>query len=324
MLKRTLCTLLFSANKTRGLLFERSQAANSPLSSILNNNKERRMTHTKARCALYPYRRDEKSFVDVTRYPVSDDKVSWGVEWAGYAPVEFTAPFVLTAPWADPELDSHDFKPAWNSLDGKVNRNGGLKYSVDGGRPLNPSGRTGIKGRGVLGRWGPNHAADPIVTRWKRTSEGTVETSQGKQVLEFVSIERKDGGGWAIPGGMVDPGEKVSVTLKREFMEEAMDSTAADAAENVANAAMIEEFFKGGVEIYSGYVDDPRNTDNAWMETVAVMFHDEVGDKVANFKLKAGDDAKSLKWQEINGQITLYASHKDFIKKVADRLGACW
>ena len=42
----------------------------------------------------------------------------------------------------------------------------------------NPVGRTGLKGRGTLGKWGPNHAADPIVTRsvchvaavmWKHT-----------------------------------------------------------------------------------------------------------------------------------------------------------
>lgn len=39
------------------------------------------------------------------------------------------------------------------------------------GRPLNPLGRTGLKGRGLLGRWGPNHAADPIVTRWKRFND---------------------------------------------------------------------------------------------------------------------------------------------------------
>lgn len=31
--------------------------------------------------------------------------------------------------------------------------------------PSNPMGRTGMKGRGLLGRFGPNHAADPIVTR---------------------------------------------------------------------------------------------------------------------------------------------------------------
>ena len=36
----------------------------------------------------------------------------------------------------------------------------------------NPHGRTGISGRGLLGRYGPNHAADPVVTRWKRTDDG--------------------------------------------------------------------------------------------------------------------------------------------------------
>lgn len=30
-------------------------------------------------------------------------------------------------------------------------------------------------------------------------------------------------------------------------------------------------------QIYKGYVDDPRNTDNAWMETEAVNYHDETG-----------------------------------------------
>ena len=32
------------------------------------------------------------------------------------------------------------------------------------GAPLNPSGRTGMVGRGLLGKYGPNHAADPVVT----------------------------------------------------------------------------------------------------------------------------------------------------------------
>ena len=112
-------------------------------------------------------------------------------------------------------------------------------------------GRTGLAGRGVLGkyvqgiarfaksdlfshRWGPNHAADPIVTRWQREEGGQVvsDTKTGKQVdtfrwscssgnvdtfqvqvLEFVAIQRKDTGAWAIPGGMVDPGEKVLLLM---------------------------------------------------------------------------------------------------------------
>ena len=78
--------------------------------------------------------------------------------------------------------------------------------------PRNPRGQTGIDGRGKLGKWGPNHAADPIVTAYHPTKPG---------VLQVVVIRRGDTGECALPGGMVDDGETVSVTLKREFAEEA-------------------------------------------------------------------------------------------------------
>ena len=41
-------------------------------------------------------------------------------------------------------------------------------------------------------------------------------------------------------------------------------------------------------QVYRGYVDDPRNTDNSWMETVAVNFHDETGELVGKLQLQAG------------------------------------
>lgn len=41
-------------------------------------------------------------------------------------------------------------------------------------------------------------------------------------------------------------------------------------------------------------MDDPRNTDNAWMETVAVNFHDEVGNCLALFPLTAGRSCSVL------------------------------
>lgn len=87
----------------------------------------------------------------------------------------------------------------------------------------------------------------------------------------------------------------------------------------------IEQFFdENGTEIYSGYVDDPRNTDNAWIETVAYNFHDDNGDILKNINFEAGDDAKSVKWLEIDGNIQVYGSHKDIIKKVVERLKAHW
>ena len=46
-------------------------------------------------------------------------------------------------------------------------------------------------------------------------------------------------------------------------------------------------------------MDDPRNTDNAWMETTAYHFHcnNELGSEV---KLRAGDDAGQATWLDIN------------------------
>lgn len=160
--------------------------------------------------------------------------------------------------------------------------------------------------------------------RWKRSDDGKVIEKEGKKVLEFVCIERTDGGGWAIPGGMVDPGEEVSLTLKREFGEEAMNSEGVSAEEKAAIEAQVAKLFAGGAEVYRGYVDDPRNTDNAWMETVAVNFHDETGETFSKFKLHAGDDAGKVKWMEISAGLKLYASHATFVKNACEKLNAHW
>ena len=40
----------------------------------------------------------------------------------------------------------------WNQMDGKVNRKSLLyEYKIEDGYPLNPIGRTGLRGRGLLG-----------------------------------------------------------------------------------------------------------------------------------------------------------------------------
>lgn len=87
---------------------------------------------------------------------------------------------------------------------------------------------------------------------------------------------------------------------------------------------MISKFFKTGTEIYKGYVDDPRNTDNAWMETVAYNFHDDDGQSVGKFSLVAGDDAQNVKWMDIDRSLALYASHNDFIKEVVKLRNCHW
>lgn len=114
---------------------------------------------------------------------------------------------------------------------------------------------------------------------------------------------------------MVEPGQVVTQVLKAEFGEEAMAKLSVTDAEREKISRQIDRLFHNGVEVtrliylpfsmkedtlqavaitiifaifqvYKGYVDDPRNTDNAWMETVAVNFHDDTGEIFSEFKLQ--------------------------------------
>nr|CAD7442927.1 unnamed protein product [Timema bartmani]CAD7458919.1 unnamed protein product [Timema tahoe] len=275
------------------------------------------MFHVKSRSAVYPRS-------DLSRLNVPDEKVPWTVPWPDYNPPNYTSKHIKGQSWADPEIGESGFSPRWNSVDGKVNRKSHHgDYELYKSTPLNIIGRTGLSGRGILGRWGPNHAADPIVTRWKRNKQNIeISIESKKPILQFVAIQRKDTGEWAIPGGMVDPGEVVTTTLKREFMEEALNTLGSNEAKK--RESLINKFFSNGEEIYRGYVDDHRNTDNAWIETVAMNFHDESGNAVGLFPFCAGDDADNVQWTDISANLLLYASHTKFISLVAEKRGSHW
>ena len=277
--------------------------------------------HTKAR--EKHYNADDGG---VDRFVVPDEKVSWDVSFPSYKPPNYTVNNIIQNKpvWADPDISDKEGFGAikFNQLDGKVNRVSFITtYLIVDGVPRNPIGRTGVCGRGLLGKWGPNHAADPIVTRWKRDPKGKIVMHEdGRKILEFVAIQRRDTREWAIPGGMVDADEEVSLTLKREFNEEALNSLEGDQKEKIIRD--IKKLFKNGEIIYKGYVDDPRNTDNAWMETVACNFHDDNGKTVGRIPLSAGDDAQAVRWLSIDRPLKLYASHTEFIEKVCAKRNA--
>ena len=67
-----------------------------------------------------------------------------------------------------------------------------------------------------------------------------------------------------------------------------------DSEQKAKMQAALDTQFVNGHVLYRGYVDDPRNTDNAWMETVAVNFHDATGTGIGAFHLHAGDDAGAV------------------------------
>ena len=76
--------------------------------------------------------------------------------------------------------------------------------------------------------------------------------------------------------------------------------------------------------VYKGYVDDPRSTDNAWIETTAYHFHctPEIAKQL---NLGHGDDAAKAMWLRVDPKTEdryarLWANHRDWVDKVALRM----
>lgn len=253
--------------------------------------------HTRARLDHPAYTK-----FDVYKFSVPDDKCPWSVEWPEYAPVEFTHPRILEQPvYADP-VNPADID--WDSkrFSMEYKRQGRDKYDFDeNGRPVNPIGRTGMRGRGRMGKWGPNMAADCLVTR----------IAPDAPVLEFVAIQRSDTGIWAMPGGMVDGlQESFKTAAVREFFEEA-------AVGNEHEAQLIQAFEANVVETYAGYVDDNRATDNTWTETAVYWMHYSSEEHPA-MQLQSGDDAVDARWMRLDEEtftdkVTFHGHHRQMI-----------
>lgn len=165
-----------------------------------------------------------------------------------------------------------------------------IPFAVVDGRPVNPAGLTGRIGRN-LPAWGENQVADPIVV---------ADTAAGRRLL---LIRRDDTGEWAIPGGMVDPGETPTGALVRELAEETgLDLTGTPPT-----------------VLARGYVEDPRASDWAWITSTVVLFHLEHLRPV-----RAGSDALAARWWPfdtltgLTGAIRaagdrLYPAHEPFL-----------
>ena len=242
--------------------------------SIFDQLNHDYLLHVKSRT------RKHASYPD--RFNVADNMIAWETAYPAYAPCEFNAPVVLNpnTVWADPQ----DISLVQRKLVSFVSE---VKLN-DQMLPLNPFGRTGLAGRGVLGKWGANFAVDAVIT--------TLDPSTG--LFNVLTIKRRDTGETAFPGGMVDPGEDATVTRNRELVEEIsinLDDLSSPLYEAIVSA---------------GYVDDPRNTDHSWLETTAIHTH-VAFDIAQRMKLVAGDDAVGVKWIEITPETIkgFYANH---------------
>lgn len=76
------------------------------------------------------------------------------------------------------------------------------------------------------------------------------------------------------------------------------------------------EYFRDAPLIYRGYVDDKRNTDNAWMETHVVHVHLSDEDGIRLQPKPDGQETADARWFMLKDveKMDLFASHTEFVR----------
>lgn len=226
--------------------------------------------------------RGEKPNAYPARFRVLIDEAPWSVECPSYAPPYYVDPEVLADDSADPE----DFPELERDTGQEVIRRNGE------GRPVNPRGRTGIAGRGLLARWGANPMVAAVLTRINRETE----------VLEVLLGKVQSGDAVSLPMGFVPRGESNRVALA-DMLEASVGLRPADEGEVLSE----------------GYSYDPRQTDNAWVELETRLYYLDAPE-AANFR--AGAPFEEVEWWPVDpGTVNrLPSSQSQLVREAVRRL----
>ena len=219
------------------------------------------------------------------------DESIWAFECETYDPPYYVHPSVLAndctltdGGWADPE----DVSSIRAELEKRPAKN-----RDDTGRPLNPRGRTGIEGRGLLGYWGANLSVAAVVVRNNQMSE-----------LEILLSRREDESEVNLPKGFV---------LNSQTMVEGLGQVLnADTGWN-PDPAKAELIFEG-------YTYDPRQTDHSWIETNVYLLFD--GENSFPDSFDAGNHFDEVVWFALDDEIVnrLPSSSAPFAREAVKKL----
>ncbi|KAM7407582.1 hypothetical protein PAMA_003348 [Pampus argenteus] len=196
-------------------------------------------------------------------------------------------------PW---EVSFRSYVPTYyTSEDGSDCMDGSESEALDNYR--NPEGRTGIRGRGALKRLGPNLNVDLLLTRWSDSKPS---------VLQFLAITDGHQNAVGLPGGPVESAHHLPVTLG--------ETTMGTKLYEMLNKEMSE-----GTKVFEGYVDDSRNTDNAWVESIVLNLHlDRTSRVMVEINNMIVSSRDSLQWQDVKGKTRLSSNQRQFLRQVAE------
>ncbi|OQV20961.1 putative Protein ced-11 [Hypsibius exemplaris] len=249
----------------------------------------------------------------IRRLHVDDDKVDWETVLEHYHPEPYSRALedfsVEEQEFVDHERDNRralEFRMSasaasmqstdWNAIEYNdedaiyrktwiVDENGDpLMYRLDAnGLPMNPNGRTGLRGRGSHCRYGPNHRIIlAITTTANKKSRFIIQLSPGNSgTLPNVPLCHYDSE-YSVAAILLDSIFNEGDTSEDSDFDPSTIKTESELSEIVpmlygkqwrkdpANAENTQPKSAPIRQLYRGYLDTPLNTDNAWMEALVL------------------------------------------------------
>lgn len=125
---------------------------------------------------------------------------------------------------------------------------------------------------------------------------------------------------------MVNADEKPQEVMLNRFTEKVLDEMNMKDSDKERVIRQLEQRFPSDSYFKRIYSQDERNTDNAWIETMAFHYHDDTGRYVGKFEFKPNPNANvgKVEWRTVDCDMRLFANHAALLKMVVDRKNAYW
>jgi len=268
---------------------------------IINDENSKYEMHILAR--LPNYRRHDGQ--KVRRYPVPDARVPFLVAYESYQPNHYTAPVRSDLDLAAPNLSKDEMADFEN-----------------------PVGRTGLTGRGVLQQWGDNKQLVILIWRWLKDQNGENVTKGGQEMIQVLGIRKTKYLHWQLPKVFIDDDIDVDYQVRTLFYEQCVGRGAMhESIRENFNWLFSKECGNYDTIFHDGYIDDHKNTDNAWISALVHTFEINfdvdfestergINDQI-NCSLQ-GSHYGLPTWITITDGVNIYEPHKKLIEELTD------
>jgi polyhydroxyalkanoate synthesis regulator phasin len=188
-------------------------------------------------------------------------------------PSSYSHPILNGQIWADNPTQPLQIGESWNH--GRRATNIQVPYALDQHNlPVNPYMNFGIHGRGIIGRFGPNHAVDDGILR-------IMPDENGKPILHALGIIRHDNGKPALCGGFSNFTRQKDGAYRYGFTETVQTQT----------QEFIEELVSGSIELLPSY---------------ATGLDDEIAQKIQAREQAQGGTLAPKQIQTIQNELTTH------------------